>query len=75
MPYDPAVSWDGTSWFGAGLKAMERIGAAKGKGLVGCDALTVEGDVAFGRDVVVRGTVRLTADGDGQRRIPDGAVL
>jgi hypothetical protein len=36
VPYDPVVSWDGTSWFGAGLKAMERIGAAKGMSLVGC---------------------------------------
>lgn len=41
VPYDPAASWDGTSWFGAGLKAIERIGAAKGMSLVGCDALGV----------------------------------
>jgi hypothetical protein len=31
----------------------------------------VEGDVEFGRDVVVRGTVRVR----GPRRIEDGAVL
>ena len=31
--------------------------------------------MAFGRDVVVRGTVVVRAEGDGQRRIEDGAVL
>ena len=39
--------------------------------LVGCDALTVEGDVTFGRDVVVRGTVTLA----GTDRVADGTVL
>ena len=43
--------------------------------LVDCDRLSVEGDVAFGRDVVARGTVTVSSDGDGQRRIDDGAVL
>jgi hypothetical protein len=40
-PYDPAATWDGTNWFGGGLKAMERIGAAKGMSLVACDGLGV----------------------------------
>jgi UTP--glucose-1-phosphate uridylyltransferase len=39
--------------------------------LVGCDALTVRGDVTFGRDVVVRGEVVV----EGVERVPDGAVL
>jgi UTP--glucose-1-phosphate uridylyltransferase len=39
--------------------------------LVDCDELAIEGDVVFGRDVVVRGTVRV----EGPERIPDGAVL
>jgi UTP--glucose-1-phosphate uridylyltransferase len=39
--------------------------------LVGADRLTVEGDVEFGRGVVVRGSVRV----EGPRRIEDGAVL
>jgi UTP--glucose-1-phosphate uridylyltransferase len=43
--------------------------------LVACDRLTVEGDVAFGRDVVVRGDVRVDNDGDSQLRIHDAAVL
>jgi UTP--glucose-1-phosphate uridylyltransferase len=39
--------------------------------LVECERLAVEGDVTFGRDVVVRGTVTVR----GPRRIEDGAVL
>jgi UTP--glucose-1-phosphate uridylyltransferase len=42
--------------------------------LVGAERLTVTGDVVFGRDVVVRGTVRVDA-GDGRRVVEDGAVL
>ncbi len=43
--------------------------------LVDCASLTVRGDVAFGADVVVRGDVAIEHEGDGQRRIDDGAVL
>ncbi|HEU4657724.1 MAG TPA: UTP--glucose-1-phosphate uridylyltransferase [Capillimicrobium sp.] len=43
--------------------------------LIGCRSLAVDGDVAFGRDVVVRGDVRVRHDGAGQRRIDDGTVL
>jgi UTP--glucose-1-phosphate uridylyltransferase len=43
--------------------------------LVGCDSLTVRGDVAFGADVVVRGTVTIEHDGEDQLRIEDGAAL
>lgn len=43
--------------------------------LVGCDSLTVEGDVRFGAGVVVRGSVVVAQDGPGQRSIPDGALL
>jgi UTP--glucose-1-phosphate uridylyltransferase len=39
--------------------------------LVECERLEVEGDVSFGRDVVVRGRVTLT----GPRRVADGEVL
>jgi UTP--glucose-1-phosphate uridylyltransferase len=39
--------------------------------LVECERLSVEGDVAFGRDVVVRGTVTVS----GPRTVEDGAVL
>src|SRR4051794_24927363 len=39
--------------------------------LVECERLGVEGDVTFGRDVVVRGSVRVS----GPRTIDDGAVL
>jgi UTP--glucose-1-phosphate uridylyltransferase len=43
--------------------------------LVDCERLAVEGDVAFGSGVVVRGKVTVSADGDGQRTVEDGAVL
>jgi UTP--glucose-1-phosphate uridylyltransferase len=39
--------------------------------LVACERLAVEGDVTFGRDVVVRGAVTVS----GPRRIEDGTVL
>ena len=39
--------------------------------LVGCERLAVEGDVTFGREVVVRGAVTVR----GPRRVEDGAVL
>ena len=37
VPFVPDWSWDGSNWFGAGLKTMELIGSAKGLALVGCD--------------------------------------
>jgi UTP--glucose-1-phosphate uridylyltransferase len=43
--------------------------------LRGCDRLTVAGDVAFGRDVVARGDVRVENDGADQMQIEDGTVL
>ena len=39
--------------------------------LVACERLSVEGDVTFGADVVVRGTVTVS----GPRSVEDGAVL
>jgi UTP--glucose-1-phosphate uridylyltransferase len=48
----------------------ERFGAGP-PSLAACDRLEVEGDVSFGRDVVVRGSVHLT----GPRRIEDGTLL
>jgi UTP--glucose-1-phosphate uridylyltransferase len=36
-----------------------------------CDSLTVDGDVVFGRGVVIRGSVRI----EGDQRIEDGALL
>jgi UTP--glucose-1-phosphate uridylyltransferase len=43
--------------------------------LTACDRLVVEGDVVFGRDVVVRGAVEVRQDGSEPLRIEDGAVL
>jgi UTP--glucose-1-phosphate uridylyltransferase len=39
--------------------------------LAGCRRLEVEGDVSFGRDVTVRGSVRV----EGPRRVADGTLL
>ena len=49
--------------------------AAGPPSLVGAERLTVKGDVAFGARVVVRGAVTVEHDGEGQRRIADGALL
>jgi UTP--glucose-1-phosphate uridylyltransferase len=49
--------------------------AAGPPSLVACERLTVRGDVAFGSGVVVRGTVEVEHEGEGQRRIDDGTVL
>jgi UTP--glucose-1-phosphate uridylyltransferase len=43
--------------------------------LVACERLTVVGDVAFGRDVVVRGSVTIEHEGEEQLRIEDGTLL
>jgi UTP--glucose-1-phosphate uridylyltransferase len=43
--------------------------------LVGARKLAVEGDVRFGRDVVVRGEAKVSNDGDDQLVIDDGTVL
>ncbi len=43
--------------------------------LVGCEKLVVQGDVRFGADVVMRGTVRIVNTGERQMSIPDGRVL
>ncbi len=36
IPYDVSRVWDWTSYFGASLKALEKLGASKGYKLVGC---------------------------------------
>jgi hypothetical protein len=42
VPYDPKAIWnDGSNYFGAGLKSLERIGTNMGYNLVGCDYLGV----------------------------------
>jgi len=43
--------------------------------LIEARRLAVHGDVAFGRDVTVRGAVTVDNDGHGQTQIEDGAVL
>jgi len=50
VPYDAATVWDGTNWFGGGLKAIEIIGAAKGLNLVGCDIFGVNAFLVDARE-------------------------
>jgi UTP--glucose-1-phosphate uridylyltransferase len=40
-----------------------------------CERLVVRGDVGFGRDVTVRGSVTIDHDGEGRLEIDDGDVL
>jgi hypothetical protein len=35
--YDPNAVWDGSSYYGASLKSLEKLGRAKGYSLVGCN--------------------------------------
>lgn len=37
VKYNPKRMWDGTSYFGASLLALERLGKSKGYNLVGCN--------------------------------------
>ena len=57
------------------MQDFEARFAAGPPSLVRAQRLTVRGDVAFGADVVVRGAVTVEQDGDGRRRIDDGALL
>lgn len=41
VPYTPKVQWNGTNWYGAGLKTLEEIGRRKELSLVGCDLVGV----------------------------------
>jgi UTP--glucose-1-phosphate uridylyltransferase len=43
--------------------------------LLGCERLSVKGDVVFGRDVVVRGSVTVNHAGEEQLHLADGTVL
>ncbi|MBW2410967.1 MAG: UTP--glucose-1-phosphate uridylyltransferase, partial [Deltaproteobacteria bacterium] len=43
--------------------------------LVDCDALTIEGDVRFENDVVIKGTVTITNNNPTQAVIPSGTII
>jgi UTP--glucose-1-phosphate uridylyltransferase len=53
------------------LRDFEQRFAGGPPSLVGAERLEVDGDVRFGRDVVVRGRVRV----EGPAEVPDGALL
>lgn len=60
--YDPAQSWAGTSWYGASLKALERIGAAKNMSLVGCELIGVNAFFVDGKEAVGKFRAPFTAE-------------
>jgi UTP--glucose-1-phosphate uridylyltransferase len=43
--------------------------------LLACEAITVVGDVYFGKNITIIGSVTITNPGPGQAVIPDGAVI
>jgi hypothetical protein len=48
IPFDTRYRWDGTTWFGASLKALDKLGASKGYVLVyttSANAIFVRGDL------------------------------
>ena len=57
------------------LRDFEERFSGSAPSLIACERLAVVGDVAFGRDVVVRGSVRVEHAGDGRLQIEDGALL
>jgi hypothetical protein len=52
VPYSPDAVWDGTTYFGASLLALVRLGQAKGYTLVGCDSSGT--DAFFVRDDLIQ---------------------
>jgi UTP--glucose-1-phosphate uridylyltransferase len=57
------------------LTAFEERFPAGSPSLIDCEKLTVKGDVRFGADVVVRGSVTVEQEGSDQLVIDDGALL
>ena len=43
--------------------------------LLGCEKLTIEGDVYFGGNVTIRGSVTIRNTGSHPATIPDGTVI
>jgi UTP--glucose-1-phosphate uridylyltransferase len=69
----PIVNLD-SSFYKLLPKFEERFPAGP-PSLLACERLAVEGDVLFGRDVAVRGSVTVEQGDDGQLRVEDGTVL
>jgi UTP--glucose-1-phosphate uridylyltransferase len=75
LPADglPVVNLDSTHY--KLLRDFDAHFPAGPPSLAECNRLIVDGDVVFGRDVVVRGSVEVHQDGSEPLRIEDGAVL
>lgn len=69
----PIVSLDSRYYkFIQDLQSRFPVGAPS---LTGCQSFKVEGDLRFGRDITVRGKVKLTNAEDEQKMVADGTVL
>lgn len=53
IPYDDDAAWGYNAWYGASLKALERIGKGKAMSLVGCDLMGI--NAFFVRDELTQG--------------------
>jgi len=53
IPYDAHAVWGHNAWYGASLKALERIGQSKAMSLVGCDLMGI--NAFFVRDELTPG--------------------
>ena len=73
VPYDPLAVWDGTNWFGASLKTLERIGADKGLSLVGCDFIGA--NAFFVADVQAQGNFREPFTAEAHYEFPKYAAV
>jgi hypothetical protein len=60
--YDPCRGWDGTNWYGGSLKALEKIGRAKGLSLVGCELNGVNAFFVDEREAIGRFKDPFTAE-------------
>jgi UTP--glucose-1-phosphate uridylyltransferase len=73
LPGLPLVELDGSYY--KLLRDFDARFPAGPPSLLRCERLVVKGDVVFGADVSVVGSVTIAAEGEEQRRIPDGEVL
>jgi hypothetical protein len=62
VPYDPRAVWDGSNWYGAGLKSLELLGQDQGYALVGCDFYGVNAFFISAQDALAEFVGPFTAE-------------
>lgn len=69
----PLIQLDPTFYGALGnFRQRFQLGAPS---MVDCDSLTIEGDIRFGRNTVLRGRVQMTNPDQKQMTVPDGTVI